>query len=77
MFKNLVALIEHDVMSVRQVARRNVLHEMTNTLRVEIFLIVDAENYVNLRLRAPTAALICPSLTPCDELKQLISSTPI
>ena len=76
-FKKLVALIEHDVMSVRQVARRNVLHEMTNTLRADIFLSIDAENYLNLRLRAPTDEVIYPRLTPCDELNELILSTPM
>ena len=77
MFKKLVALIEHDVMNVRQVAKRNVLHEMANTLRVDIFLSIDAENYLNLRLRAPTDEVLCPTLAPCGELKQLISITPM
>ena len=77
MFKKLVALIEHDVMNVRQVARRIVLHEMTSTLRVDIFLSIDAENYLNLRLRAPTDEVMHPTLAPDGELKQLISSTPI
>ena len=77
MFKKLVALIEHGAMSVRQVVRHNVLHEMTSTLRVDIFLSIDAENYLNLRLRAPTDEVLYHTLTPGGELEQLISSTPI
>ena len=50
-------------------------HEMTNTLRVDIFLSIDAENYLNLRLRAPTDEVLYPTLSPCGELKQLISIT--
>ena len=77
MFKKLVMLIEHDIMKVRRATRRNVLHEMANTLRVDIFLNIDAENYLNLRLQAPTGNVISPTLAPCGELHQLISSTPL
>ena len=75
MFVNLARLIDHDIMKVRQIVRRNILQEITNPRYVDIFLSLDAQNYLNLRLQSPTDKMI--GLTPSDELTQLILRTPL
>ena len=70
-----VRRIDHDSIKVRQIARRNILQEITNPRYVDIFLSLDAQNYLNLRLQSPTDKMI--GLTSSDELTQLILRTPL
>ena len=75
MLVNLTRLIDHDIMKVRQIAWRNILQEITNPRYVDIFLSLDAQNYLNLRLQSPTDKVI--GLAASDELAQIILRTPL
>ena len=49
----LVEFIEADIMVSRQVRRRNVLQELTNPGRVDLYFVFDGNHLLNLRLLRP------------------------
>ena len=52
-YKKLAQLIDIDIMKAPKVRRRNILHEMQDTLNVDLYLVLDNEGHLNLKLQAP------------------------
>lgn len=70
-YAKLAVLIDNDIMKVRQITRRDILHEMTDDFRVDVYFVLDRGNYLNLRLLPPTHPLP-DSEASRNELERLI-----
>ena len=74
-YTNLAQLIANDIMRFRKINKRNVLHEMTQTRSVSVYFSLGEDNYLNLRLKAPTAGVLDTTTSDArEELKLLILS---
>ena len=53
MYKKLAQLIDIDIMQAARVKKRDILHEMQHSLSVDLYLVLDNEGHLNLKLQAP------------------------
>ena len=60
----LVAFVEADIMVSHQVRRRNVLHELTNPGRVDLYFVFKADRNLCLRLVRPMHGVARPEVEP-------------
>ena len=75
--QRLAAAVENDIMQVSRVRKRNVLHEMDAQAAVDLYLVLDAENYLNLRLQSPANEVRVPPGFLIEELGHLVGGLPL
>ena len=70
--QKLAALIDNDVVSVGQIARRNILHEVNDQLRVDLYFALHIENYLSLKLLPIAGNFVENDTCSRSELERLI-----
>ena len=76
-YHKLSLLIATDIMHTTRITRRNILQEMSSIGSVKLYISLDQDNYVHLRLMAPCGDVVDNSKASRLQLENLILSLPL